>query len=418
MSENPTNFKLRPLGSPRRLSVYSVVGNLNSAQAYYRIVTPLKTAEELDLLDYFVDGRDGLDADDGARLSKYSASDLHLYTLLTDPRLIKRIKTFHDMEPGWDHFTKREIRAPSVVYDADDDVEQIDAYNPRFGDLGTHFEGNLLRYGDQIKIPMGNGEHRVMWKDGRIYGDGTRCDWRRNRKRLEIFKALVRMADGATCTTPNMAAVFRGYGSQNVYVFPNSIRFRDYPEFEVKRQNPNEVRILWQGGTSHWRDWYPLRDALARVSLKYDHVKFIIWGKMYNWVHRAIPPTRREHIDWMPHDAYLLKLSTLSHDINLAPLDDNRFNRCKSAIKFYESSAIYRPAASLVQDVAPYQEVIEGETGMRFKDPDEFEEKLCTLIEDATLRKRLGENAKQWVKENRDAEKTVPRLIEWYRSMR
>jgi glycosyltransferase involved in cell wall biosynthesis len=410
-------FKLKPLGTRRKLSFYSVCRNLSSAISYYRIVVPFKTADDLGLAEHVIDDQDKLS--DDARLGKFLTSDIHLYCLLTDKNIITRIRKFKSFEPKFHPFQKRMVKPPSVVYDADDDLEQIDIFNPRFCTLGTHLpDGTPLHRGAKINVEVGEGgEHHPLWEDGKTYGDGDKCDWLHNRKRLELYKASIRMAHGASCTTPNLATIFRSYGAQNVYVFPNSIRFRDYPEIKMEK-NEKQVRVLWQGGWSHHRDWYPLRDSLARVSLKYDFVKFIIWGQKYRWAHDAIPPTRSETVDWIPHDAYILKLSTLNHDINLCPIADNRFNRCKSDIKFLESSSIYRPAASLVSDVAAYQNCIDGQTALKFKTPEEFEEKLCTLIEDAKLRKTLAENAKQWVKENRDAEKTVPQLLEWYRSMR
>jgi glycosyltransferase involved in cell wall biosynthesis len=409
-------FKLRPLGSPRRLSLYAVCRSLSNAQSYYRIRMPFEVAEKLGLASQVIDDYATMDED--TRLGKFFGSDIHLYALLTDKKIIQRIREFKKIEPGWDQWNKRMAKSPSTIYDSDDDLEAIDIYNPRFSTLGTHMpDGTPLGRGDKIHSDVGDGGPPIpMWEDGCVYR-GEKCDWLANRKRLEIYKALIRMSDGVTCTTPALATVYRGYGAQNVYVFPNSIRFSDYPELKLQH-NPKQVLVLWQGGWSHWRDWFPLKEALTRVSLKYHYVKFIIWGQQFNWVHEAIPPTRREHISWVNHDAYVLRLSMLNHDINLAPIADNRFNRCKSDIKFLESSAIYRPAASLVSDVAAYQGCIDGQTALKFKTPEEFEEKLCTLIEDAKLRQTLAENAKQWVKENRDAEKTVPQLLEWYRSMR
>jgi glycosyltransferase involved in cell wall biosynthesis len=108
----------------------------------------------------------------------------------------------------------------------------------------------------------------------------------------------------------------------------------------------------------------------------------------------------------------------LDCDINLCPLVDNAFNRCKSAIKWYEASVMPTPEATLAQDTAPYQEIQDGKTGLLFKTPAEFVEKLSLLIEDAQLRKKLGEGARKWVMNNRLPQHTTPGLLDFYTETR
>ena len=79
----------------------------------------------------------------------------------------------------------------------------------------------------------------------------------------------------------------------------------------------------------------------------------------------------------------------------------------------HAASAIWRPAATLAQQVGAYSdEIAEGETGMLFSTPDEFEAKLGGLIEDAALRNRLASNAKDWVRTNRDVVKVTTTLFQ------
>jgi hypothetical protein len=98
---------------------------------------------------------------------------------------------------------------------------------------------------------------------------------------------------------------------------------------------------------------------------------------------------------------------------------DNRFNRGRSAIKFYEASVLKHPAATLAESTGPYQdEILHRETGLLWNGPDDFETKLSELIEGAALRKRLGANAKDWVNEKRDAFKHVPAWFSWLEELR
>jgi len=109
----------------------------------------------------------------------------------------------------------------------------------------------------------------------------------------------------------------------------------------------------------------------------------------------------------------------IGHDIALAPLQENVFNTCRSAIKWYEASVLKKPAATLAQNSGAYQhEMEDGKTGLLFNDPQEFEDKLGLLIENEKTRRELASNAKDWVSEHRDAMKEVPKLVQYWEMLR
>ena len=111
-----------------------------------------------------------------------------------------------------------------------------------------------------------------------------------------------------------------------------------------------------------------------------------------------------------------MKYGSLAFDINIAPLADTRFNKCKSAIKFYEAAALKVP--TLAQDSGPYHdEIIDGDTGLLFKTREEFVDKLEMLVKDSDLRAKMGQRAHDWVREHRNAEVNVVRLAEFYHSL-
>ena len=414
--EQFTRFQLRPLGKPRPTRIYSVANGLNSACMYYRLVTPFKTAEDLGLADYKIDDQDTLDKN--AIIDWALKSQAHVYYLLLDKLLIKRMRMLRKQAPIWDRRRKILYPTPVSIWDADDDLECVDPMNPKFCTLGTHHvDGTPLGKGDRIMLKPDPTVDKALpqWVDGRVYR-GQKFDITDNWKRLHLYFAMIREADGITVTNEHLAKTMRAIGGRRVYVFPNSIRFQDYPEIDLRR-NERQVKILWQGGWSHYRDWYPLADALGRVAERYRHARFIFWGMDYPSIMKTIPATQREHIGWMPHDAYILKLSTIGHDINLCPLADNKFNRAKSAIKWYEASALKPPVCTLAQANGPYTEIQDRKTGLLFTTPEEFEARLSELIESAALRQELAENAQTWVRENRAAEVTVPGLLNFYRQV-
>jgi glycosyltransferase involved in cell wall biosynthesis len=71
----------------------------------------------------------------------------------------------------------------------------------------------------------------------------------------------------------------------------------------------------------------------------------------------------------------------------------------------------------VASDTQPLKEaIIQNETGrlVDFFNPQALSEEICTLLEDANLRKKLGENARAFAIAHYDLEKTcLPRQLNW-----
>lgn len=310
------------------------------------------------------------------------------------------------------------VTPPSFFEDLDDNTDYVSPLNPRFNVLGTRLPGSgPLKPGETVRIKMPDGSFLPIWEDKVTQQEGAVFDIERNQKGMESLHRILQKCRGVSFTTPRLRDYYvREYGLENTYVFPNSVIFDDYPDIRLKKSK-GVIRVLWQGGDSHYEDWFGLKDALGEVVEKMPEVRFVIWGTLFPWVHKVIPEDRIEFHDWVPYEAYKIKLASMDFDIAVAPLVENIFNEGKSAIKWYEASALPDPRPVLASNVPPYSdEMVDGETGMLFSTPEEFVEKLGLLVSDRRLRGRLGRNAQEWVREHRDAYKTVPAYWEWLRA--
>jgi glycosyltransferase involved in cell wall biosynthesis len=320
-----------------------------------------------------------------------------------------------------------DIYPPSIIYDTDDNNDFVHPFNTSFAHLGVrgYPDARLLEPGEGLEFKdadgntMVNGKGDPMgWIDGESFYEGITFDVARNLHQMKVRHEIVRAAHGVTVTTPTLARYMRDViGAKNVHVFPNTIVPGHFEKIRAVRED-DSVRILWQGGMSHWLDWYPLRDALKTIVQKYPKVKFVIFGEWFKWIHEVIPDHMVEHHPWVEYDAYKLKRGLLNIDINLCPLVNNAFNACKSAIKWYEASIWEQPEATLAAKSRAYSEIVDGETGLLYNKPGDFVEKLSLLIEDATLRARLAASARRWVLENRTPEATIPALFDFYAETR
>lgn len=307
---------------------------------------------------------------------------------------------------------------PAIIYDVDDNLDFVHPFNASgFVSLGvrSYPDGALLSPGDTIMYEDHTKKIAPLWEDQVTVCEGQVFNIQHNLQRMATRHKLLKGAHGATCPSGSLANYWRDViGQKNVYVFPNTVDFSIYEFYDVVRRD-DKIRILWQGGDSHYADWWPLRSALKTISEKYrDKITFVFYGQAYPWVYDVIPRDMIEEHGWSNYHKYQVKRGLLNIDINLCPLIDDVFNRCKSAIKWYEGSIWNKPEATLAQKTGPYNEIAHNETGLLFSSSQEFVEMLSGLIENEALRNKLANNAKQWVIKNRTPEVTLPGLFDFY----
>jgi len=385
---------------------------------YYRIQIPLTWMDKLGYMKCYDDRGTGGQNDYMAMFS----ADIDLYYGVAGADTLHQITTLGEMKAakrpdGELHYP------PTTIWDCDDNPDYVHPFNQTFSVNGVrHYpSGEFLEPGETLEYETAKGERVTLWEDGASTALAGQApfDIPRNLQTMKTRWEVIRAATGVTVPSPSLASYFRDVIKQpNVYVFPNTVVPEDYEEFPLQPAPEGEVRILWQGGMSHYIDWYPLREAIRETMQKYPQAKMVIWGEKFDWITDIIPEAQLEFHGWTPYEAFKIKRGLLRADINLCPLADNAFNWGKSAIKFYEGSVWSKPEATLAARVGPYREIIDGVNGLTYTSPTDFAFKLGRLIEDATLRRTLGAKAREWVLANRTPQVTIPALFEFYQDCR
>jgi hypothetical protein len=310
------------------------------------------------------------------------------------------------------------IYPPIFVMDSDDAVDWVHPFNYAFASLGIRdFDGRVLSPGEFVSWTNKDASITKLWEDKKTRGQSAVVfDIARNLKSISYHYDACRAAAGVTVTCEPLAKAYREQGVENVYVYPNSIIPEDHHFPPL--QPHSGIRILWEGGGSHVESWIPIKQGLIEVLRENPQAKLVVYGSSFPWMGKEIPKDQIEIHDWTDYAAYKLMRATLTADINLCPLLDMPFTRCKSAIRWYEGSLGPNPEPALAANVGPYKEIVDGETGLLYNNPQEFKEKLTALIHNADLRKRLGVAGQKWVLDNRTAEKTVPGLLDFYKELK
>jgi hypothetical protein len=164
--------------------------------------------------------------------------------------------------------------------------------------------------------------------------------------RKQSIEALM-YADEVWCTHELLGSYIDKLNS-NWYVIPNAIDPND-SQWQPKTKYGN--RIGWAGGVTHFHDLMLTKDAWgSTVPVICGFVK-----EQKEWA-RLADNFKADYIEALPVTHYGLLYDQF--DIAIAPLEDNKFNHCKSNLKIIEAGMKGLPI--FTQNIHPYIDEAKG----------------------------------------------------------
>ncbi len=225
-----------------------------------------------------------------------------------------------------------------------------------------------------------------------------------------------------TSTQP-LAALLRQY-NPHVAVFANQLTslpppvLPPLPRFGGEGggegvNGPGTPLGLFFGRLNRESDWQPLMPALNRVLA--DEGQRVIVRVLHDQAFfDALQTPYKTFEPLCPYDRYVQILRQC--DIALLPLLPTEFNLNKSDLKFVECAG--HGVTALASPTVYEQSLVDGVSGLLFRSPAEFEDRLRLLLRDASLRQRLTTAARAWVAENRLLAFHFKDRYDWYLRMR
>lgn len=207
-------------------------------------------------------------------------------------------------------------------------------------------------------------------------------------------------ADAITVTTPVLKQAIEPY-NPNVYVLPNllddAIWTFQQPKIVVDKES---IKILFMGTPTHKPDLEMVVEPLVNLAHRYgDQISFIFYGLELPGQLGELETAQYLPVKTYDYKPFVSDLQQIEADIAIAPLADNLFNRCKSPIKFFEYSAMGLPG--VYSKLEPYEQVVdEGVDGFLADKPNEWEDKISLLIENAFIRNDIARKAQEKVRKN------------------
>ena len=294
-------------------------------------------------------------------------------------------RQYHDkailniLDPLFSHKDSKRKKPLNVILDMDDDVFDIDPYSDAYQVFGIE----EVKHGDQW-----------LWKDG------ANIDIKANKAYHNSLERFLIRADIVTVSTERLKEKYSKYNS-NVIVVPNAIDPKDWvvPNFKSHK----EIRIGWTGGTSHYSDWYEIKDDIERLAKEYPRIKFVIGGTKFDGIFKNIKEEQVEYWGWVDATGHGYRVAMMDLDLAIIPLKDSQFNSNKSCIKFYEFSSLKVP--TICSNVPPYSDEAPKESLT-----NNFYETIKYYLENKTRATEMAEKNFNWVSKNRNQDKISKEL--------
>ena len=180
--------------------------------------------------------------------------------------------------------------------------------------------------------------------------------------------------------------------NSRVQVLPNYLERNLWAKPIAPKKPHDTVRLLYMGTQTHQADFDLVKTALHRIKKEFTaQVEVFLIGvtsgassdKWYQTI--PVPDNVGSNypafVNWMVNGE--------GFDIGITPLVDNEFNRCKSAIKFLDYSAL--GMVTVASDLGVYTPIRQGDNGFLVpNDEESWYLTLKKLIADPELLRRVG----------------------------
>ncbi len=207
----------------------------------------------------------------------------------------------------------------------------------------------------------------------------------------------------------------------NVKIFDNQLQkllpLRNYDEEFKQEDRPTTIFFGALNRDKEFEEILPVLNDLAKKYGKKLAFKILARESLFESLQSEnktlIGDSRIYEGQFVPYERYERELYT--SDIALLPLQDNKFNRAKSDLKFLECAAC--GTVALASPVVYSDVVKDGENGFIFYDTKEFAQKLELLIENRDKRRELATAAYDYVKHNRLMSQHYEERFDWYKEL-
>lgn len=226
-----------------------------------------------------------------------------------------------------------------------------------------------------------------------------------DRKRFVAASAghreMLEQCDAAILSTQPLAEA-ASRSCRHCFVLPNALDLRMEAAAAAAASAPKNSaidglpRLCFASGTpSHDRDFAVAAEGIARLFARRPEPRLVVIGELDPGIYENLRPFL-DRVEKRPRVPLLdLFAAVAGCDINLAPLElGNDFCEAKSPVRCILAAAVGVP--TVASPTGPLRDAIApGQTGFLAGDADEWATRLECLLNDSTLRTRMGRAARE-----------------------
>jgi glycosyltransferase involved in cell wall biosynthesis len=209
------------------------------------------------------------------------------------------------------------------------------------------------------------------------------------------MKETLMLCDYATTTTETLRRELQNYVPK-VFINRNvaSLEMLELSETARTKTKSETAKVkigYFSGSITHNENFELVEPAILEILEKFPNVELNVVG-ILDAQNRLLQkyPNQVKSLGWVDWRELPGKIAEV--DVNIAPLVDSIFNRAKSENKWVEAALVKVP--TVASNLGAFAEVIEdGVTGMLASTKEEWVTALEKLVQDASLRHRIGETA-------------------------
>lgn len=229
------------------------------------------------------------------------------------------------------------------------------------------------------------------------------------------YAAMMNSADIVTVSTPGLVKHARLYTARPVHMRRNFADEETLADGEEARRAAADMsdeglfRVVFASGSQgHEADFEIIADTIAEFVTAAPDRRLMILGHFRTELLPAPLRAQTEHHKFLPYGDYLAHLA--SADVAVMPLQDDLFNRCKSAVRVIDAASV--SLTSIVGDVGDLASVVErGESGFVAQSPEDWRDALETLAKDRAQAEVMGRKARAQL-ESRWSARPAPHIID------
>lgn len=202
--------------------------------------------------------------------------------------------------------------------------------------------------------------------------------------------ATLSLCDRAVTTNVHLAGCIRDFCGLEVSIVPNFINAAQltYSQAVWDRKlshgfaRDEHIHVgYFSGSPTHIKDFALVESALSKLLIRYPQLRVCMVGylepagAMLQHLHRI---DRKPFLDYVN-----LQRLIGSTEINVAPLQDNRFTNCKSELKYFE--AAITGTATVATPTIPFASAIRHGDNARLASAYQWEEMIGSVIEEILI---------------------------------